>query len=442
MKQINIGLLGCGQVGTGLLKLLNQQVDFIEKRTGVQLVIKRTLVRSAAKQRPVRAPGITTDIRRILDDSDIDIVVELIGGLEPARQYIIKSLRAGKHVVTANKAVLAHHGAEIFAEAQDAARQVCYEAAVCAGVPVIRAIKDGLLANHISLIMGILNGTTNYILTRMAEDKLPLAEALKQAQAKGFAEPDPTMDIEGFDTAHKLAVLAGLSFGIKARPKDIYTEGITRIDTEDIKNAAEFGYVIKLLAIGREVRCVRGAAWRGGDIGGNQLELKVHPTMIPKVHPLAAVRNEFNALYLHGSAVGEMMFYGRGAGPLPTASAILADIIEVATQPVHTLKDNTAAPLNWGNKRIIPMDQTTSEHYLRFPILDRPGVIGKLATILGRHNISIYGATASLVPTRKDLGNVRILTRQATESAVKKALTEINKLAIMRGKAVVIRIEE
>lgn len=430
MKQINIGLLGCGQVGTGLLKLLNQQIDFIEKRTGVQLVIKRTLVRSAAKQRGVRAPGITTDIRRILDDSDIDIVVELIGGLEPARSYIIRSLRAGKHVVTANKAVLAHHGAEIFAEAQDAARQVCYEAAVCAGVPVIRAIKDGLLANHISLIMGILNGTTNYILTRMAEDKLPLAEALKQAQAKGFAEPDPTMDIEGFDTAHKLAVLAGLSFGIKARPKDIYTEGITRIDSEDIKNAAEFGYVIKLLAIGREV-------------GGNQLELKVHPTMIPKVHPLAAVRNEFNALYLHGSAVGEMMFYGRGAGPLPTASAILADIIELATQPAHIAKDSSAmASLAWGNKKIIPIEQTVAEHYLRFPILDKPGVIGKLATILGRHNISIYGATASLVPTRKDLGNVRILTRQATESAVKKALTEINKLAIMRGKAVVIRIEE
>lgn len=430
MKQINIGLLGCGQVGTGLVKLLNQQRDFITRRASVQLVIKRTLVRSLSKQRQVRALGATTNIRQILDDSDIDIVVELIGGLEPAHSYIIKSLRAGKHVVTANKAVLAHYGNEIFEEARSASRQVYYEAAVCAGVPVIRSIKDGLLANHISLLMGILNGTTNYILTRMAEDRLPLTEALKQAQAKGFAEPDPTMDIEGFDTVHKLAVLAALSFGIKVRPKDIYTEGITNIDTEDIKNAAEFGYVIKLLAIAREA-------------GPNQVELKVHPTMISRMHPLAAVRNEFNALYLHGNAVGDMMFYGRGAGPLPTASAILADIIEVATQPSHTVMDESvASSLVWGNKKIISIEQTASEHYLRFPILDKPGVIGKLATILGKHNISIYGATASLVPTRKDLGNVRILTRSATESAVKKALTEINKLAIMRGKAVVIRIEE
>ncbi|MFA5794346.1 MAG: homoserine dehydrogenase [Candidatus Brocadiia bacterium] len=424
MKQINIGLLGCGQVGTGMVQLLGQQKEFIENRTRLRLSIVRTLVRSSGKKRPVRAPGITTDVNRILKDKNIDIVVELLGGLEPARSYIIQALRSGKNVVTANKAVLAHHGVEIMDAAAKAKRHVYYEAAVCAGIPVIRSIKDGLLANHIGLIMGILNGTTNYILTRMAEDNLSLADALKLAQAKGFAEPDPTMDIRGYDAAHKLVVLAGLSFGINVRPGQIYTEGLTGIETEDIRNATEFGYVIKLLAIGREV-------------SGNRIELKVHPTMIPKVHPLAAVRNEFNALYLNGSAVGPMMFYGKGAGPLPTASAIVSDIIEVATQP-----QAEALPIGWGNKRVMPMDLTVSEHYLRFPIKDKPGVIGKLATILGKYGISIYGATASLVPVKKDLGNVRILTRKTTEAQIKKAVTEINRLSIMRGRAVIIRIAE
>ncbi|MFH1226602.1 MAG: homoserine dehydrogenase [Planctomycetota bacterium] len=424
MKQINIGLLGCGQVGTGLVRLLNQQKKFIEKRTDLRLSITQTLVRRAGKKRQVKAPGMTTDINRILDNKNIEVVVELIGGLEPARSWIIRALRAGKHVVTANKAVLAHHGNEIMAIAAETNRQVYYEAAVCAGIPVIRSIKDGLLANHISLLMGILNGTTNYILTRMAEDALTLSDALKLAQAKGFAEPDPTMDIQGFDAAHKLAVLAALSFGINVRPGEIYTEGITAIDPEDIKNAAEFGYTIKLLAIGREVP-------------GNKVELKVHPTMIPKVHPLAAVRNEFNALYLRGSAVGEMMFYGKGAGPLPTASAILADIIEVANQP-----QAVPPPMLWGIKKVLPIDQSCSEHYLRFPIKDKPGVIGKLATILGRHNISIYGATASLASIKKDLGNVRILTKKATEAQIKNAISEINRLAIIRGKIVVIQMAE
>ncbi|MBI4713309.1 MAG: homoserine dehydrogenase [Planctomycetes bacterium] len=435
-KNISIGLLGCGQVGTGLVKLLNQQRDFIERRTGLKLVIKHTLVRNPADKRAVKAPGLTKDINRILGDDSIDIVVELIGGLDPARAYIIKSLKAGKDVVTANKAVLAHHGREIFEAARLVNRQVYYEAAVCAGIPVIRSIKEGLLANHINLLMGILNGTTNYILTRMSEEKLSLADALKQAQQLGFAEPDPTSDVSGADTANKLCVLAALSFGIKVAPKDIYTEGIMGIELEDIKNADEFGYCIKLLAIAREV-------------AHNKVELKVHPTMIPKKHPLAAVRNEFNALYLHGSAVGDMMFYGRGAGPLPTASAILADIIELGNQPafvptpcVGTTPDVHRGAYNWGDKKILPMAETVSEHYLRFPIIDKPGVIGKLATLLGRHNISIYGATAALVPTKKQLGNVRILTRPAKESQLKQALSEINRLAIMRGKATVIRIEE
>ncbi|MBI5779244.1 MAG: homoserine dehydrogenase [Planctomycetes bacterium] len=426
-KQINIGLLGCGQVGTGLVKLLNQQSDFIRRRTGLDLVISHTLVRNTGRKRAVKAPNLTTDINRILQDDSIDIVVELLGGLEPSRTYILKALRAGKNVVTANKAVLAHHGREIFETARMVNCEVYYEAAVCAGIPVIRSIKEGLLANHINLLMGILNGTTNYMLTRMREDKLSLVDALKQAQALGFAEPDPTMDVQGLDTAHKLAILAALSFGIKVKPKDIYTEGIMGIDLEDIKNAEEFGYVIKLLAIAREVE-------------GNRVELKVHPAMLPKVHPLASVRNEFNALYLNGSAVGDMMFYGKGAGPLPTASAILADIIELGNQPQTPSEAPDISTYNWGNKKIVPIDQTVSEHYIRFPIADKSGVIGKIATVLGRNDISIYGATASLMPVKKALGNVRVVTKKVRESQIQKALAEVNKLSIMRGKAVVVRI--
>jgi homoserine dehydrogenase len=260
----------------------------------------------------------------------------------------------------------------------------------------------------------------------MNEDNLSLDKALSEAQAKGFAEPDPTMDIQGFDSAHKLAILASLCFGVNVTPDKIYTEGITGIDIEDIKNAKEFGYVIKLLAIARQLE-------------NNKVELKVHPTMIPKIHPLASVRNEFNAVYLHGDAVGEMMFYGKGAGPFPTASALLSDIIEIATRTVPV---NKQLPDNWGNNSVIRMDDTSSEHYLRFPILDTPGVIGKIATVLGKHNISIYGATATLVPTKRALGHVRVLTKKAKESEIKKALSEISRLSIMRGKPAVIRIEE
>lgn len=429
MKQVNIALLGCGQVGTGLVELLQQQRNFIERRTGVRLGIKHILVKDSNKKRHVRIPGLTNTIHHILDDKEIEIVVELIGGLEPARSYILDSLKSGKHIVTANKAVLAHHGSEIEEMAQRVGREVYYEAAVCAGIPVIRSIKEGLLANHISLLMGVLNGTTNYILTRMSEEGIPFAKALRKAQQLGFAEPDPSMDIQGIDAAHKLNILACLSFGIKVRPQDIYKEGISGIELEDVKNALEFGYVIKLLSIARE-------------LDHHKLELKVHPSMIPKVHPLAAVRNEFNALLLRGDAVGEMMFYGKGAGPMPTASAILSDIIELCVRSLNRACQVFHHPDPWGDKSLIPMDETISEHYLRFPIVDKPGVIGKIATVLGEHNISIYGATASLVPVKKALGNVRVLTKKAKEAEIKKAISEINRLPIMRGKTVIIRIEE
>lgn len=426
MKQINIGLLGCGQVGSALIKLIQHQGSFIENKTGLKLIVKCVMVRDPKKDRPVKVTNLTTNLTDIINDREINLVVELIGGLEPARSYIIKSLQAGKPVVTANKAVLAHYGREINSVVRKTGQPIFYEAAVCAGVPIIRAIKNGLLANRIKVLMGILNGTTNYILTKMTEENLSFETALAEAQKAGFAEADPTLDLNGVDTAHKLNILASLAWGINIKPANIYKEGITGITPEDIKNAREFGYVIKLLAIGREVE-------------GNKVELKVHPTMIPIVHPLASVRNEFNAVYLYGDAVGEIMFYGKGAGPLPTASAVLSDIIEAASQNYFQQVNSITT---WGRKIILPIGKTVSKHYLRLPIVDKPGVIGKIATVLGVHKISIYGATASLVADKKGVGHVRILTKKTSDEKIRHALGEINTLPIMRGKAVMIRIEE
>ncbi len=424
-KEVKIGLFGCGQIGTGLVKLLKQQRQFIEKRTGLKLKITRILVRNKRKARQVPKALLTTRADEIIQDKEIDIVVEVLGGVPAPRRLILRSLKAGKHVVTANKAVLAEHEPEIMRTAYRYKRQVSYEASVCAGIPVIRSIREGLLANKIDSLMGILNGTTNYILTQMTEKKQSFADALKQAQQKGFAEPDPTLDISGLDTAHKLAILSSLTFGTKTRMKDIYVEGIQKIELEDVKNAEEFGLVVKLLAIGRLVK--------------NQVELRVHPTMIPKTHPLASVRQEFNAVYLNGDAVGKMMFTGKGAGPMPTASALLADTIDLAGSIVsHTL---TIDNIYWGRKKIVPIHQVESDYYLRFPIVDKAGVIGKLTTVLGRAGISITGATASLVPGQPRCGNVRVITRHSREADVRRAIATLNRLPIMRGKTVAIRIE-
>lgn len=391
-KEVKIGLLGCGQVGKGLVKLLHQQADFIKQRTGIVLKIEKILVRNIKKSRGVPRHLLTNKPDEVIFNLETDIIVELIGGLNPAKQLIIKALKAGKNVVTANKAVLAHFGPEIMKVANDCNKQIYYEASVCAGVPVIRSIKDGLLANRIDSLIGILNGTSNYIITRMTEQGESFSDALKQAQNKGFAEPDPSFDIKGVDVAHKLAVLASLAFGTRATLKDIYVEGITSLSQDDIKSAEKFGYVIKLLAFGRI------------HSDNKHLELRVHPTMIPKNHPIASVRNEFNAILLTGDAVGRMMFYGRGAGPMPTSSALLSDIIELSTKIVsHNIKPEN---IYWSKKRIVHIDNVESEYYLRFPIFDRAGVIGKITEVLGKHGISIYGANAALVPSKRDLGNV------------------------------------
>jgi homoserine dehydrogenase len=431
MKEIKIGLLGCGQVGGGLIQLLKRQADFIRQRTGITLTIDRILVRDISKPRGVPGGLLTTNPDEVIYNLETDIIVELLGGLEPARRLILKSLSAGKHIITANKAVLAVHGEEIMRTAQENKRQVYYEASVCAGVPIIRSIKEGLLANRISSIQGILNGTTNYILTKMADDEnKSFADALREAKESGFAEPDPTLDIEGIDTAHKLAVLSSLAFGIPSVFKSIYIEGITEITQEDIKNARDFGFLIKLVAIAKK-------------LPDNWIELRVHPSMLPEKHPLTSVRNEFNAVLIHGDAVGEIMFYGKGAGPITTASALLSDIIELSTKiSTHQLKMEN---LYWGKRRILPIEKTNVEYYIRFPIIDKPGVIGKITTILGKYNVSISGANAILVPGKKSQGylpgSVYVITERTAEKRIRQALAQISKLPVMRDKPFMIRIE-
>ncbi|MFH0887836.1 MAG: homoserine dehydrogenase [Planctomycetota bacterium] len=431
-KEIKIGLLGCGQVGQGLVKLLKQQSDFIKKRTGINLKIDRVLVRDINKPRGLPRHLLTNNPDEVIFNLETEIIVELLGGIEPAHKLILKALKAGKHIITANKAVLAIHGEEIIQCARKYKRQVYYEASVCAGLPIIRSIREGLSANRISSIQGILNGTTNYILTKMFEsNEQSFPEALKQAQQNGLAEPDPTLDVSGIDSAHKLSILGSLAFGIPSPFPNIYTEGITKITNEDIKSAEEFGFVIKLLAIAKK-------------LPHGQIELRVHPTMIPKTHPLASVRNEFNAVLIYGDAVGKMMFYGKGAGPIPTASALLSDIIELSSKIItHQSKIEN---IYWEKGKIVPIENIETEYYLRFPIIDKPGVIGKITTILGNNNVSILGAHAVLVPGNKvkghQPGSIYVITEKSSEKSVRQALTQINKLPVMRDNAVTIRIEK
>lgn len=417
---VTVGLLGLGNVGGGLIELVRRNSAVIAERSGVEIRIKRALVRDTTRPRPVHREFLTTRPEEILDDPEIDVVVEVMGGIEPARKLLLQAIERGKSVVTANKAVLALYGDEIFQAASDRRCRIGFEASVCGGIPIIRALTEGLVANRIEQLCGIVNGTTNYILTKMHEEGLPFADALRRAQELGLAEPDPTLDVKGIDAAQKLVILAGLAFHVKASVQEIGVEGIDTLDVEDIRTAKEFGYTIKLVALGQKQ--------------GEQIDLRVHPALIPNTHPLANVRHEYNAVFLRGDAIGEMVFYGRGAGSLPTASAVLSDIVQIAHAP----------SLNgWRYHRRVRSTpvESDSRYYLRFPIYDLPGVIGLITTALGNHGISITHALATL---REDprLGNVKILTHRAAAGVLRRALDEIARLPVLHGKPVAIRILE
>jgi homoserine dehydrogenase len=437
-KNITLGLLGLGTVGGGLWDLIARNQGLVANRSDVSLSIKRVLVRDPAKPRAVQVPAnvLTTNPADVLDDPEIDIVVELMGGVEPAHEYIVRALKAGKNVVTANKAVLATHGADVFEAAAAKNLQVGFEASVAGGIPLIRALASGLIANRIDDLVGILNGTTNFILTRMQEDRMAYDGALRIAQERGYAEPDPTLDVNGTDAAHKLTILAELVFQTRASVTDLRIEGIESLTLADCDAAKRLGYIVKLLAVAQ-----RGTAADGSRT--DELDLRVHPAFIRLTHPLANVRNEFNAIWLKGDAVGEMLFYGKGAGAEPTASAVLADIIEVARNP--------KAPNIWNPaKSVAHVDyDSPSRYYLRFPIYDRPGVIGFIATELGRHGVSISHAHADLVPLAAGaakpakgdaLGEVQVVADATPEKPLREALAVIGASPLLSGKPIAIRI--
>jgi len=431
MKEVKIALLGLGTVGSGVVKVLQSHGAEMQERAGCRLVLHRIAEADWTRPREgldlARLP-LVADAGAVLDDAEVQIVIELIGGLEPARTFILKALAAGKHVVTANKALLAHHGAELFEEARRHRVMLGFEAAVAGGIPLIRAVKEGLPANRIQSAFGIVNGTCNYILSKMTDEGRDLSEVLKEAQAHGYAEADPTLDIEGLDSAHKLQILATLAFRTPVDLKDIYTEGITGVTQQDVVNAGELGYRIKLLAIAKA--------------GAGALEARVHPTMIPAGSPMAAVSGVFNAVFITGDNVGNLMFYGRGAGQLPTASAVWSDTLDIARRVAHSVPA-LDVDLPSTSRHPLPlrsMDDIRSAYYLRVMAMDRPGVLAQVAGILGHHDISLVSvlqkgrARGGAVP-------VVMMTHEARERDMRAALSAIDALPVVAGPSAMIRVE-
>ncbi|MFA7535249.1 MAG: homoserine dehydrogenase [Desulfuromonadales bacterium] len=432
MKSIKVGLLGFGTIGTGVVRIFQQNAGLLEERLGARLELARIADLDIVRDRGVSISSgiLTTSAEAVLDDPDIDLVIELIGGYEPARTFVLRAIANGKHVVTANKALLALHGDEIFAAAARKGGDIFFEGAVAGGIPVIAAIKENLCANNFRSILGILNGTCNYILSRMTNDGADFSEVLRDAQANGYAEADPTFDIEGIDTAHKLAILIALSFGARVKFDHIHTEGISDISALDIQFAGQFGYKIKLLAISK--------------MSDGQIEARVHPTMIPLNYPLADVDGVFNAVRLLGDFVGPVMLYGRGAGMDPTASAIMGDVMAIARNLLTSSAGRTPAmayrPEAIRDLPIKAMDEIVTQYYLRFAALDKPGVLAKIAGILGRHDISI---NSMIQPERQVGGAVPIvlMTHEAREANIRKALQEIDALPEICDRSRFIRLE-
>jgi homoserine dehydrogenase len=432
VRPVRIGLLGCGTVGEGVVRLIRGNAAMFERKLGAPVVLVGVADRSL---KPDPALGldaslITRDSAGLVVRDDVDIVVELFGGHQPARELILKALAAGKDVVTANKALLAEDGDAIFRAAAKAGRVIGFEASVGGGVPIIRTLREALAGDRNRAVYGIVNGTCNSILTMMTERGSDFTEALAQAQRDGLAEADPTLDIEGHDAAHKLCLLVTLAFGVRLKPAQVYTEGISGIASSDINYARELGFTIKLLAIAKD------------DDG---IEARVHPTMIPSRHLLAGVSGAFNAIYVNSEALGPSMYFGQGAGQMPTATAVMADILEIAR---HRLAEGSgvAHPLGYPAAtvppaRVKPMDDVLCEYYLRFMARDRPGVLGNIASILGRNEISI----ASVIQQERGVETtvpVIMRTHEARERNLKRALASIRRLRVVQGAPAFIRIEE
>ncbi len=432
---MNIGVLGCGNVGAALIQLVGDSSDEIEKRTGLRLEVTRVAVRSLSKERDVELPAkvFTTDASEVVNDPAVDLVVEVIGGIEPARQLVLDSLAAGKPVVTANKELIANHGTELFAASDDAGVDLLFEAAVAGGVPFIRPLRESLVGEDVSRVMGIVNGTTNYILTKMTEEGWTYAEALAEAQSLGYAERDPTADVEGFEAGAKAAIIATIAFGKKVVAGDVSHEGIADISATDIAFANRLGYQIKLLGIAEQ-------------FDDESIAVRVHPAMVPDQHPLASVRESFNAIFLEGEAVGELMFFGRGAGGFPTASAVLGDTVDAAA---NLAKATHASLGSFSKAKIRPIDDLHYRYYLNLEVRDRPGVLAAVANLFGKHEVSIHSMeqdplVADGSQDAQDAGLARLIfiTHEAKESDVRATLHELRGLEAVNSIGSVLRVIE
>jgi homoserine dehydrogenase len=433
---IKIGLIGLGTVGAAVLRILTEQRDLIQRRLGYSLDVVQVADPDAKKRRGLPRGVGTNDAQAILRNPEIDIVVELIGGIHPAREYLLDAIGQGKHVVTANKKLLAEHGDEIFRAAADRGVDIGFEASVCGAIPIIRTIREGFASEHLSALFGIVNGTCNFILTRMSDAGLPFADALAEAQAAGYAERDPTLDVGGGDSAHKLAILARLAFDTPVALKEIYTEGVDCVLPRDIAYADELGYKIKLLAIAKRE--------------DGAIEARVHPTLIPKSYLLSTVSGVHNAVYLIGESVGESLLYGRGAGGVPTGSAVVSDLMDIARNIQQRGEGGGASgrvspasfqPDAHPSLRIRGMAEIECRYYLRFTVQDRPGVLSKISGVLGRFRIGI----ASVIQQgRAAGGNVPLvmMTYRARERDMRAALSRIDRMDEVAAPTVLIRVEE
>ena len=432
LNPIRVGLLGFGVVGSGTWTVLNRNAQEIARRAGRQIEIVRVATRTPAKAAPLVGPNvqIDNDLQGLVNDPSIDIVVELIGGTGLAHDLVMQAIKNGKHVVTANKALLALHGNEIFGAALEKNVMVAFEAAVAGGIPIIKAMREGLTANRIQWVAGIINGTTNFILTEMRERGLAFADVLSEAQALGYAEADPTFDVEGVDAAHKLTILASIAFGIPVQFDKVYIEGISRLEQEDVSLADRLGYRIKLL--GLAIRRESG------------IELRVHPCLVPKDKLIANVEGPMNAVVVKGDALGETLYYGAGAGSEPTASAVVADLVDVTR--LHTADPESRVPHlafqadALADYPILPIEEARSSSYLRVLVQDRPGVMADISLILAKLKISIK----SMIQDSKDDGaaNIIFLLHQAREGDVVDAIQQIEKLPFVQSKVVHIRLEK
>ncbi|MGI6285651.1 homoserine dehydrogenase [Neomoorella humiferrea] len=423
---VNIGLLGLGTVGSGVVRLLQQNGALIAQKLGRPLKISRVLVRERNRPRQVEVDPtlLTTDADGIINDPDIHIIVEVMGGTDAAREYILKAMERGKSVVTANKDLLALYGKELFDAAASNGVDLFFEASVGGGIPIIRPLKECLAGNKIRQVMGIVNGTTNYILTKMSREGRDFQEVLREAQDLGYAEADPAADIEGDDAARKMAILASIAFNTRVTYSDVYREGISRITTQDISYAADLGYVIKLLGIARE------------DEEG--IEVRVHPALLPGNHPLASVNDVFNAIFIEGDAVGEAMFYGRGAGSMPTASAVVGDIIEAARNLNYQTRGRITCTCFY-DKPIKPVGTINTKYYLRLLVVDRPGVLAAIAGVFGDREVSL----ASVIQERMlgELAELVLITHRVREQNLQDALKVLAGLPVVKEIACVVRVE-